>query len=133
MATSELKKADGKEAVYYAEFNWDVVLQMLSGKDIQYKVVSKFPSVRRDLALLIDESIAFEEIKAIAKKLEQRLLKEVNLFDVYEGKNLASGKKSYGVSFTFQDENQTLTDKVIDRVMEKMIESLGKQVGAELR
>jgi phenylalanyl-tRNA synthetase beta chain len=83
IATSELKKADGKEAVYYAEFNWDVVLRMLSGKDIQFKVVSKFPSVRRDLALLIDESIAFEEIKSIAKKVEQRLLKEVNLFDVY--------------------------------------------------
>ena len=133
LSTSELKKADGKEAVYYAEFNWDVVLRMLSGKDIQFKVVSKFPSVRRDLALLIDESIAFEEIKAIAKKVEQRLLKEVNLFDVYEGKNLTAGKKSYGVSFTFQDENQTLTDKVIDRVMEKMIDSLGKQVGAKLR
>lgn len=133
LATSELKKADGKETVYYAEFNWDIVLRMVSGKDIQYNVVSKFPSVRRDLALLIDESIAFDEIKAIARKVEQRLLKEVNLFDVYEGKNLASGKKSYGVSFTFQDENQTLTDKVIDQVMEKMIDSLGKQVGAELR
>ena len=131
--TAELKKADGKETVFYAEFNWDVVLRMLSGKDIQYKIVSKFPSVKRDLALLVDENIAFDDIKIIARKVEQRLLKEVNLFDVYEGKNLASGKKSYGVSFTFQDENQTLTDKVIDRVMEKMIDSLGKQVGAELR
>lgn len=133
LAATELKKVDGKEAVFYAEFNWDNVLRMLNAKDIQYKTVSKFPAVRRDLALLIDEKIGFNDIHAIAKKVEQRLLKEVNLFDVYEGKNIASGKKSYAVSFTFQDDKQTLTDKVIDQVMEKMINSLKDQVGAELR
>lgn len=129
----ELKKLGGKENVFYAEFNWDSILKMLNAKDIQYKAVSKFPSVRRDLALLIDEKVSFEDIRSIARKVEQRLLKEVNLFDVYEGKNLASGKKSYGVSFTFQDEKQTLTDQTIDKVMEKMIASLTKEVGAELR
>lgn len=133
VANSEIKKAGGKELILFAEFNWDVVLKMISKKDIQHKAVSKFPSVRRDLALLIDENVEFNEIHSIAKKVEQRLLKEVNLFDVYEGKNLAAGKKSYAVSFTFQDEKQTLTDKVIDRVMEKMIKSLTEQVGAELR
>lgn len=105
----------------------------MSGKDVQYKPVTKFPSVRRDLALLIDESVGFDDIKTIAKKVEQRLLKDVNLFDVYEGKNLTSGKKSYAVSFTFQDEQKTLTDKYIDKIMDKMIESLKTQLGAELR
>ncbi|MBL4710711.1 MAG: phenylalanine--tRNA ligase subunit beta [Flavobacteriales bacterium] len=133
VSDAELKKVEGKAAVYYAEFNWDTVLRMLSGKDVQYKTVSKFPSVRRDLALLIDESIAFSDIQSIAKKVEQCLLKEVNLFDVYEGKNIASGKKSYAVSFTFQDENKTLTDKYIDKVMEKMISSLKSELNAELR
>ena len=105
----------------------------MSGKDVQYKPVTKFPAVRRDLALLIDESVGFDEIKNIAKKVEQRLLKEVNLFDVYEGKKLTSGKKSYAVSFTFQDEQKTLTDNYIDKIMDKMISSLKTQLGAELR
>ena len=131
--SSELAKFGGKNEVFYAEFDWSVVLKLMSGKDVQYKPVTKFPSVRRDLALLVDEQIEFNQIQSIAKKVEQRLLKEVNLFDVYEGKNLAAGKKSYAVSFTFQDEQKTLTDKYIDTIMEKMISSLKDQVGAELR
>ena len=131
--SAEIAKFGGKNEVYFAEFNWSTVLKLLSGKDIQYKPVTKFPAVRRDLALLIDEAVGFDEIKTIAKKVEQRLLKEVNLFDVYEGKNLASGKKSYAVSFTFQDEQKTLTDNYIDKIMDKMISSLKTQLGAELR
>ncbi len=133
IATSEVAKFGGKNEVFFATFNWSVVLKLMSGKDVQYKPVTKFPSVRRDLALLIDESVGFDDIKTIAKKVEQRLLKDVNLFDVYEGKNLTSGKKSYAVSFTFQDEQKTLTDKYIDKIMDKMIESLKTQLGAELR
>jgi len=130
---SELAKFGGKNEVYFAEFNWSVILKLMSGKDVQYKPVTKFPTVRRDLALLIDEAVGFDEIKTIAKKVEQRLLKEVNLFDVYEGKNLKAGKKSYAVSFTFQDEQKTLTDQAIDKIMDKMIASLKNQIGAELR
>ena len=133
IATSEVAKFGGKNEVFFATFNWSVVLKLMSGKDVKYKPVTKFPSVRRDLALLIDESVGFDDIKTIAKKVEQRLLKEINLFDVYEGKNLTSGKKSYAVSFTFQDEQKTLTDKYIDKIMDKMIESLKTQLGAELR
>ena len=133
VSSAEIAKFGGKNEVYFAEFNWSVVLKLINGKDIQYKPVTKFPAVRRDLALLIDEAVGFDEIKTIAKKVEQRLLKEVNLFDVYEGKNLASGKKSYAVSFTFQDEQTTLTDNYIDKIMDKMISSLKAQLGAELR
>ncbi|MFT6165515.1 MAG: phenylalanyl-tRNA synthetase beta chain [Vicingaceae bacterium] len=133
VSSAEIAKFGGKNEVYFAEFNWSIVLKLISGKDIQYKPVTKFPAVRRDLALLIDEAVGFDEIKTIAKKVEQRLLKEVNLFDVYEGKNLASGKKSYAVSFTFQDEQTTLTDNYIDKIMDKMISSLKAQLGAELR
>ncbi len=133
VATSEISKFGGKNEVFFAAFNWSTVLKLISGKEVQYKPVTKFPAVRRDLALLIDESIGFDEIKTIAKKVEQRLLKEVNLFDVYEGKNLASGKKSYAVSFTFQDEQKTLTDNYIDKIMDKMISSMKTQLGAELR
>lgn len=133
LSNNELKKVDGRAEVYYAEFNWDTVLRMITGKEVQFKTISKFPAVRRDLALLIDEGIAFSDIRSIAKKVDQQLLKEVNLFDVYEGKNLASGKKSYAVSFTFQDESKTLTDKHIDKVMEKMIASLKNELNAELR
>ena len=131
--TSEIEKFGGKNEVYFAEFNWSTVLKLISSKDVQYKPVTKFPAVRRDLALLLDETVGFDEIKTIAKKVEQRLLKEINLFDVYEGKNLTSGKKSYAVSFTFQDEQKTLTDTHIDKIMDKMISSLKTQLGAELR
>lgn len=133
VATSEISKFGGKNEVFFATFNWTAILKLMSGKDVQYKPVTKFPAVRRDLALLIDESVGFYEIKNIAKKVEQRLLKEVNLFDVYEGKKLTSGKKSYAVSFTFQDEQKTLTDNYIDKIMDKMISSLKTQLGAELR
>lgn len=133
ISNKELKKVEGKQAVYYAEFNWTMILNSIGAKTIQHVPVSKFPSVRRDLALLIDKSVAFDEIKSLAKKAEQRILKEVNLFDVYEGKNLGQGKKSYAVSFLFQDAQKTLTDKQIDKVMERLISSFEKELKAELR
>ncbi len=121
-----------KEKVYYAEFNWSDVLKVLKVADIQLKPITKFPSIRRDLALLIDAQVNFDRIKEIAKSSNQ-LLKEVNLFDVYEGDKIAKGKKSYAVSLTFQDENKTLTDSYIDKLMDKIIKGLQEGLGAELR
>lgn len=128
-----LKQMDIKEAVYYAEFNWSAVLATLNTANTHYKPVVKYPAVRRDLALLIDESVSFDMIKTLAKNGLKQALKEVNLFDVYEGKNIAKGKKSYGVSFMLQDENKTLTDKQIDGMMERLISTFQKELGAELR
>jgi len=133
LSTKELQKFDVKEEVYFAEFNWSLVLDMLQAEAVQHKAVSKFPSVRRDLALLIDDGVQFSQIEEVAKSTERKLLKSMNLFDVYEGKNLAKGKKSYAVSFMFQDEQKTLTDKQIDKVMERLIDSLKKELNAELR
>lgn len=133
LSAKELQKFDVKEEVYFAEFNWSLVLDMLQVEAVQHKAVSKFPSVRRDLALLIDDGVQFSQIEEVAKSIERKLLKSMNLFDVYEGKNLAAGKKSYAVSFMFQDEQKTLTDKQIDKVMERLIDSLKKELNAELR
>lgn len=128
-----LQKFGIKARVYYADFNWDTIEKHAKNMKTVYKAVSKFPEVRRDLALLLDEKIDFEAVQQIAKRTEQRILKHVNLFDVYEGKNLAEGKKSYGVSFTFQDQNKTLTDQHIDKIMDKLIATLKKELKAELR
>ena len=100
---------------------------------VEYKELSKFPEVRRDLALLINKEVTFAEIERIAYQAERKLLKKVELFDVYEGKNLEAGKKSYAVSFWLQDENATLNDKVIDKVMSKIVGSLQHQLDAKLR
>ncbi len=124
---------DVDKEVFYAELNYDNLLTLVSQNKVVYKEVVKFPSVRRDLALLLDKSITYQTIKDLASKQERKLLKEVNLFDVYEGKNLPEGKKSYGVSFTFLDENKTLTDVQIDKVMDKMIAAFQKELSAELR
>lgn len=119
--------------VLYADFNWDNVLQMATHNSIKFKEIPKFPEVRRDFALLIDDSVTFESIDLIAKKTEKQLLKSVNLFDVYQGKNLPKGKKSYAVSFTLQDEKKTLTDKQIDKIMKKLQANFERELGAELR
>lgn len=128
-----LKQFDITQDVFYADFNWSNVLKLVPTKEIQYKAISKYPSVRRDLALLLDEKIDFSQIEQLAYKQERKLLQKVNLFDVYEGKNLASGKKSYGVSFVFGDDSKTLTDQQIEKVMEKLIKTYQNELGAELR
>ncbi|WP_046757532.1 phenylalanine--tRNA ligase subunit beta [Kordia jejudonensis] len=130
---SVLKAFDIKQQVIFADFNWDNVIEVTKNRKIKFKEIPKFPKVRRDFALLIDEKTTFAEIHNIAKQSERNLLKEVNLFDVYEGKNLPKGKKSYAVSFTLQDEHKTLTDKQIDKIMNKLQQSFEKQLGAELR
>ncbi len=127
-----LKHFDIKQEVFYADFDWNAVLKSISNK-IKYVEISKYPEVRRDLALLLDESVAFEDIYSIARKTEQSLLKEITLFDVYVGKNLPEGKKSYAVSFTLQDESKTLTDSQIEKIMSKLQNNFQTQLGAQLR
>ncbi len=130
---SILKKFDLSQDVYYADFNWDAILEIAARNDVKFKDIPKYPSVRRDFALLLDTNVKFEDIKTIAKQTEKQLLKDVNLFDVYEGKNLPEGKKSYAVSFLLQDEKKTLTDKQIDKTMNKLQQRFEKELGATLR
>ena len=134
VVTKKLLKAfDIDNEVYYADLNWKELMKAIKSVKVSYTELSKFPAVKRDLALLIDRSVTFAEIEKIAYDTEKKLLKEVSLFDVYEGKNLDAGKKSYAVSFLLQDENQTLNDKTIDKVMSKLIKNLEDKLGARLR
>jgi phenylalanyl-tRNA synthetase beta chain len=127
-----LKEFDIKQEVFFADFNWPAVLKLVSTK-IKIQDIPKFPEVRRDLALLIDEKITYEQILNLAKTTEKNLLKQVNLFDVYVGKNLPEGKKSYALSFVLQDESKTLTDKEIDVIMNKLQANFEKELQATLR
>lgn len=127
-----LKHFDIKQDVFFADFNWDAIIKLVSGK-IKYTEISKFPEVRRDLALLVDNAVSFENIYSIARQTEKSLLKDISLFDVYEGNNLPEGKKSYAVSFTLQDSTKTLTDEQIDKIMGKIRQNLENQTGAQLR
>lgn len=129
---SILKHFDIKQEVFYAEFNWDLVIKLLSNK-IKFTAIPKYPEVRRDFALLVDTNVAFESIYKVARQTEKSLLKDINLFDVYEGKNLPEGKKSYAVSFTIQDTTKTLTDVQIDKIMSKLQSNFESELGAQLR
>ena len=122
-----------KNEVFFLELNWALLKEKAGNKRIKYVPVPKFPQMRRDLSLLVNQNVDFNQINEVAVKVDRKLLKSVNLFDVYEGKNLPDNKKSYAVSFIFQDVNKTLTDKQVDKVMQKMIAELNKQLGAELR
>lgn len=128
-----LKKLDINADVFYADFDWDLIVKSVRNNKISYTEVSKFPSVRRDLSMLIDKDVTFEQLKQIALKTDKSLLKEVNVFDVYVGDKLPEGKKSYALSFVIQDEEKTLADKQIESFMQKLIINFEKQVGAEIR
>lgn len=130
---SILKSFGISQQVLFANINWDNVLDMAKHNTITFKAIPKYPEVRRDFALLIDRSVTFEDIFTTAKQTEKQLLKTINLFDVYEGKNLPEGKKSYAISFTLQDKNRTLTDKQIDKIMSKLQSNFESKLGAELR
>ncbi|WP_435577961.1 phenylalanine--tRNA ligase subunit beta [Gilvibacter sp.] len=119
--------------VFYADFNWDAVLAALSTGEILFKNISKYPAVKRDFALLLDEGVSFEALHATAFATERKLLKEVQLFDVYTGKSLPKGKKSYALSFTLADENKTLTDKQIDKIMGRLQQAFETKFEAQLR
>ena len=127
-----VKHFDIKQEVFYADFNWDLIIKLLSSK-IKFTPIAKFPEVRRDLSLLLNNDVAFDEIYKVARNTEKSLLKEINLFDVYEGKNLPDGKKSYAVSFIIQDCTKTLTDFQIDKIMNKLQANFETELGAKLR
>ena len=130
---SILKKFDIKNEVLYADFKWDAILEFTENKELKYKEISKFPEVKRDFALLLNYEVNFKDIYDIAFETEKSLLKEVSLFDVYTGSKLPKGKKSYAVSFTLKSENSTLTDKQIEKIMNKFQEKFETKLGAELR
>ena len=128
-----LKAMDIDVEVYFAELSWTALMKETRKNKVTYTEISKFPAVKRDLALLLDKSVAFADIEKIAGESERKLLKSVTLFDVYEGKNLPAGKKSYAVSFYLQDDNKTLNDKQIDAIMKKIQTNLEQKLGAQLR
>ncbi|WP_142786277.1 phenylalanine--tRNA ligase subunit beta [Changchengzhania lutea] len=128
-----LKHFDISQNVLFADFNWDAILELVKRNAITFQNIPKYPGVRRDFALLLDNNVNFDAIYKIAKQSEKQLLKDVNLFDVYQGKNLPEGKKSYAISFKLQDEHKTLTDKQIDKIMSKLQSSFERHLGAELR
>ncbi len=130
---SILKHFDISQEVLFADIHWGAILEVVKYNSIKFKSIPKYPEVRRDFALLVDDNITFESIYKLAKQSEKQLLKNVSLFDVYQGKNLPAGKKSYAVSFTLQDETNTLTDKQIDKIMNTLQNNFEIQLGAELR
>ncbi|MBQ3752365.1 MAG: phenylalanine--tRNA ligase subunit beta [Prevotella sp.] len=132
--TKKLQKQFGIDnTVYYAEMNWTQLMKATKKNEVKFTEVPRFPAVSRDLALLVDNNVEFAQIEQIARQSEKKLLKRVELFDVYEGDKLPAGKKSYAVNFILQDEEKTMGDKQIDAIMQKLIANLKKQLGAELR
>ena len=130
----KLQKQFGLDApVFYAELNWTALMKVIKKNEVLYTEVPKFPAVSRDLALLVDNSVEFAQIEQIARQTEKKLLKKVELFDVYEGDKLPAGKKSYAVNFILQDEEKTMGDKQIEAIMNKLIANIKKQLNAELR
>ncbi len=129
----QLDAFDIKQEVHVAIINWDTLLQNLPDGEKQYKSVPKFPEVRRDLALLLDTGIKFENLKKLAFDTERKLLKSVGIFDIYQGDKIPAGKKSYALSFILQDEEKTLNDKVIDKTMKRIQKAFEQNFGAELR
>ena len=125
-----LKMFDIENEVLYADINWNELMRAIKNVKVGYSEISKYPAVKRDLALLVDKSVTFAQIEQIARETEKRLLKDVSLFDVYEGKNLEPGKKSYAVSFILQDEAQTLNEKQIEKTMARLLDNFVKRLGA---
>ncbi|MGE0021660.1 MAG: phenylalanine--tRNA ligase subunit beta [Draconibacterium sp.] len=133
VAKKWLKKFDIENPVYYADFDWDSISILHKKHKVLFEELPKFPAVRRDLALLIDKSVKFSTIKELAYHTERKILREVDLFDVYEGKGIPDGKKSYAVSFILRDDKATLNDKLIEKTMQKLVETYKREIGAELR
>ncbi len=127
------KMFDIEQPVFFADLNWQQLMKTVRNQKVVATDIAKYPAVSRDLALLLDKSVEFGEVERIAYQTEKKLLREVRLFDVYEGKNLPEGKKSYAVNFILQDESKTMGDKQIDSIMQKLIQNLTKQLNAELR
>jgi phenylalanyl-tRNA synthetase beta chain len=128
-----LQAFDLKAPVYYADFNWNKVMKAIQSNKVTFEELPRFPEVRRDLSMVLDKNVTFEQIRTIASKTERKLLKIIDLFDVYEGDKITQGKKSYAVSFILQDPEKTLTDQQIDGIMTKLAQSLEKELGAQIR
>ncbi|GAB2556497.1 phenylalanine--tRNA ligase subunit beta [Spirosoma aerophilum] len=126
------KLVDLKQPIFYADFDWQALLKLATTKT-RYEEVSKFPEVRRDLSLVIDSGVTFEQINKLARQTERKLLRSINVFDVYEGQNLGGGKKAYSVSFMLQDTTQTLTDVTIDKTMQRLMSAFEQELGAVIR
>ncbi|MCD4710155.1 MAG: phenylalanine--tRNA ligase subunit beta, partial [Bacteroidales bacterium] len=133
VAQKTMKQFDIKQQVFAAEFNWDLVLDMLSGHKILFKPLSRFQVVTRDFSLMLDRKVTFESLRTLAFKAEKKLLKRVALFDVYEGGKIEKGKKSYALTFTLLDEDKTLTDKQIDKAMLRIANAFEQELGASIR
>jgi len=127
-----LKKFDVKQDVYYADIQWDLLLQM-KPKPVQYREISKYPTVYRDLALVVDKKVSYSQIEQIALYLQINQLKQIRLFDLFESEKLGVDKKSMAVSFTFQDEMKTMTDSEIDNMMLQLTQAYAKNIQAEIR
>ena len=128
-----LKQFDIDTDVFYADFNWENVLKVIVKQKVRYQEIPKFQEVKRDLALVLDKHIRFQDIEQIAFATEKNLLKKVTLFDVYEGKNIEQGKKSFAISFVLQHDQKTLEDSQIETIMKKILQALETQTGAKLR
>lgn len=133
MSSKLQKNMDIDNKVFFADLNWTALMKVIRKANFEFKPISKYPAVSRDLALLLDKNVEFVQVEEVARQTDKKLLKRVELFDVYEGKNLPSGKKSYAVNFILQDEQNTLNDKQIDSIMKKLIVNLKSKLGAELR
>jgi phenylalanyl-tRNA synthetase beta chain len=133
IASQVLKDADLKQKVYYAEIDWNNLIKVSSKSKVSFKPLPRFPAVRRDLSMVFDRAVRFEDIRAVARKAERKLLQDVGLFDVYEGKNMEPSKKSYAISFTLLDQESTLTDQKIDAAMQRIQKALELELGAQLR
>ncbi|MDA3823969.1 MAG: phenylalanine--tRNA ligase subunit beta [Bacteroidales bacterium] len=133
VSSKALKAFDIKQDVYAAEFNWDLIMRLLKKSKVTFQALPRFPEVKRDLSLMLDKTIKFEQLQELAFKTEKRLLKHVDLFDVYEGDKIEAGKKSYALSFILLDEEKTLTDKQIDKVMKKISQSYERELAAVVR
>jgi phenylalanyl-tRNA synthetase beta chain len=127
------KQFDIRYPVYYAVIYWGPVMRIREGHRVKHRELPRFPEVRRDLALLLDEQVTFERVRGVAFNTEKKLLTRVTLFDVYEGEKIQQGKKSYAVSFVLQDREATLRDDRIDRIMQKLIDAYRTELGAEIR
>ncbi len=133
VAAKELKRFDIKQEVYYCELSWSALVQIAMRHKVSFRPLPRTMAVKRDLALLIDTAVTMQQIETVVRESERRLLRNVTLFDVYEGDKLPQGKKSYAINITLQDDEQTLNDKQIDAVMKKIITNLEKKLGATLR
>jgi phenylalanyl-tRNA synthetase beta chain len=133
VSKSYLSKFDIPQDVYWSHIEWDILLKMIKNQSISFHELPKYPSVKRDLALLLDRSIKFSQIRDIAFRIEKTVLHDISLFDVYESDNLGINKKSYAVSFILRDDLKTMTDKNIDRIMQNLIKAFEKELNAQIR